>query len=137
MFTPTAIWLAIVPEGTNSAASLPSSSAVRASRAFTVGSSPKTSSPTSASAIARRIAGVGFVTVSDRKSIGGRCMMAETRSSSLVLGSMIDPFYPSVRALSGQPIQGTVDTITRKRAFQIGECFPVRSYGGKMIASRV
>ena len=31
VFTPTAIWLAIVPDGTNRAASLPSSSAVRAS----------------------------------------------------------------------------------------------------------
>ena len=39
-WTPTAIWLAIVPDGTNSAASLPSSSAVRRSRALTVGSSP-------------------------------------------------------------------------------------------------
>ncbi len=41
---------------------------------LTVGSSPKTSSPTSASAIARRIAGVGLVTVSERRSIGGRCI---------------------------------------------------------------
>ncbi len=40
VFTPTPIWLAIVPEGTNTAASLPSSSAVRASRSLTVGSSP-------------------------------------------------------------------------------------------------
>src|SRR4029079_16679649 len=35
----------------------------------TVGSSPKTSSPSSASAIARRISGVGCVTVSERRSI--------------------------------------------------------------------
>ena len=34
-----------------------------------MGSSPKTSSPTSASAIARRISGVGLVTVSDRRSM--------------------------------------------------------------------
>ena len=40
----------------------------KSSRRATVGSSPKTSSPTSASAIARRSAGVGLVTVSDRKS---------------------------------------------------------------------
>ena len=40
VFTPTPIWLAIVPEGTKTAASLPSSSAVLASRSLTVGSSP-------------------------------------------------------------------------------------------------
>src|SRR5258708_7999744 len=35
-----------------------------------VGSSPKTSSPSSASAIARRISGVGMVSVSERRSTG-------------------------------------------------------------------
>ena len=44
--------------------------AVSASSAITVGSSPQTSSPTSASAIARRISGVGRVTVSERRSTG-------------------------------------------------------------------
>src|SRR4051812_13589868 len=63
-----AIWLAIVPDGQNSAASCPNGAATSASSAFTVGSSPKTSSPTSASAIAARIAGVGRVTVSERRS---------------------------------------------------------------------
>src|SRR5215470_3425721 len=48
---------------------MPSSSATRACRRLTVGSSPKTSSPTSARAIASRIAGVGRVTVSERRSI--------------------------------------------------------------------
>ena len=55
-----AIWatrLPIVPLATNRPASLPSRSAARSSSALTVGSSPKTSSPTSASAMARRIAG--------------------------------------------------------------------------------
>ena len=69
-----AIWatrLPIVPVATNRPASLPRSSAARSSRAMTVGSSPNTSSPTSASAIARRIAGDGWVTVSLRRSIGG------------------------------------------------------------------
>ena len=70
--------LAIVPEATNSPASLPSSSAARSSSALTVGSSPQTSSPTSAAAIARRIAAVGFVTVSERRSM--RDMPAEYRS---------------------------------------------------------
>ena len=69
--------LPIVPEATNRPASLPSSSAARSWRAMTVGSSPNTSSPTSASAIARRMAGDGFVTVSLRRSIrvmgGVRC----------------------------------------------------------------
>src|SRR5215203_1465157 len=66
-----AIWatrLPIAPEETKSPPSLPSSSATRSSSARTVGSSPKTSSPTSACAIASRIAGVGRVTVSDRRS---------------------------------------------------------------------
>ena len=49
-----------MPLATNRPASLPVSSAARSSSAMTVGSSPKTSSPTSASAIARRISGVGL-----------------------------------------------------------------------------
>src|SRR5580693_8603266 len=56
------------PVGTKSAASFPNISAARRSNRFTVGSSPYTSSPTTASAIARRISGVGRVTVSLRKS---------------------------------------------------------------------
>src|SRR5919112_1799795 len=63
-----AIWLAIEPDGQNSAASCPNSAATSRSSALTVGSSPNTSSPTSAFAIASRIAGVGRVTVSDRRS---------------------------------------------------------------------
>src|SRR2546423_10498144 len=65
----TAIWFPIEPVGTKSAASFSKTSAARSCRRLTVGSSPYTSSPTSASAIARRIEGVGFVTVSLRKSI--------------------------------------------------------------------
>ena len=60
--------LLCVPLATNSAASLPSSAAIFSCSALTVGSSPKTSSPTSAAAIAARIAGVGRVTVSLRRS---------------------------------------------------------------------
>src|SRR5262245_11214984 len=59
----------MVPEGTKSAASLPRISAARSCRRLTVGSSRWTSSPTSASAIARRMARVGLVTVSLRRSI--------------------------------------------------------------------
>src|SRR5258706_2188631 len=58
-----------VPLGRNSPASIPTISATRACRAFTVGSSPKTSSPTSAAAIAARIPAEGLVTVSLRRSI--------------------------------------------------------------------
>src|SRR5579884_4041876 len=66
----TATRLPIVPLGTNSAACLPSSAATCASSALTVGSSPQTSSPTSASAIALRIPASGTVKVSLRRSIG-------------------------------------------------------------------
>jgi hypothetical protein len=64
-----AVRLPIVPLATNSAASLPSRSAASASSALTVGSSPYTSSPTSARAIASRISGVGQLTVSLRRSM--------------------------------------------------------------------
>src|SRR4051794_1195474 len=64
-----AIWLAIVPDGTNTAASFPTVAAYRASRRLTVGSSPYPSSPTSASAIAFPMASEGRVTVSLRRSI--------------------------------------------------------------------
>src|SRR5262245_55917181 len=69
--TRNATWLAIVPDGTNRAASLPVSSAKRRCRRSTVGSSPKPSSPTSASAMAAGMAGLGRVTVSLRRSTGG------------------------------------------------------------------
>src|SRR5713226_4575274 len=57
-----------VPEETNRAASLPVRRAAVSSSRRTVGSSSQTSSPTSARAIASRIAGVGRVRVSDRRS---------------------------------------------------------------------
>src|SRR6266850_516636 len=76
MMTPSPRWqwlisaarLDCVPEGKKSASSKPKISAARACSRFTVGSSPKTSSPSSASSIARRMAGVGRVTVSERRS---------------------------------------------------------------------
>jgi hypothetical protein len=58
-----------VPEGKKSPASCPKRAASTSCRRFTVGSSPKTSSPTSARAIASRIAREGCVTVSLRRSI--------------------------------------------------------------------
>ena len=61
-------WLPKVPLGTKSAASMPSSFAAIASSRLTVGSSPHTSSPSSALRIASRIASVGRVIVSLRNS---------------------------------------------------------------------
>src|SRR5437867_3349344 len=65
----TATRLAIVPLCTKSAASLPRRRSAVSSSLRTVGSSPKSSLPTSASASARRIAGVGTVEASVRRSI--------------------------------------------------------------------
>src|SRR5215207_6169043 len=64
-----AIWLVMVPEGQNKAASIPNISAEKASSSFTVGSSPNTSSPTGARNMASSISFVGRVCVSDRKSM--------------------------------------------------------------------
>src|SRR5437879_4395680 len=61
----------MVPLGTSRAASLPISSAARACSRLTVGSSPNTSSPSSAADMARRISSEGWVTVSERRSING------------------------------------------------------------------
>src|SRR4051812_44431742 len=63
--------LHIVPEGRNTAASKPRSSATRSQSRFTVGSPKCCSSPTSASAIARRISGVGRVWVSEKRLTRG------------------------------------------------------------------
>jgi hypothetical protein len=60
----------IVPEGKKRALSFSNSVDSLFSRRWTVGSSPKTSSPTSASNIAVLIAGDGLVTVSLLRSIG-------------------------------------------------------------------
>ena len=71
----TATRLHMVPLGNQSAASLPSSAATRSCSRFTVGSWPSCSSPTSAAAIAARIAAVGRVPVSlnsDTTSFGMR-----------------------------------------------------------------
>ena len=64
-----ATWFPIVAVGRKSAASCPSNSAIRRCSSFVVGSSRSCSSPTSAAAIAASIPGVGFVTVSERRSI--------------------------------------------------------------------
>ena len=68
-----AISFAIVAVGTKTESSWPRISAVRRSSSLTVGSSRICSSPTSAFAIASRIACVGFVAVSERRSITVSC----------------------------------------------------------------
>src|SRR5690242_5347516 len=60
-----ATWLHIVPDGRNTAASLPSSAALRSHSSQIVGSEPICSSPTSASIIASFIPRDGLVCVSD------------------------------------------------------------------------
>src|SRR5947207_3849719 len=81
--SPRSVWestphrLPSIPLATYTAASLPTISAERRSSRLTVGSSPYWSSPTSASAIARRIAGVGTVKVSLRSSIVFRAVTCQ------------------------------------------------------------
>src|SRR5437763_10112532 len=61
--------LPIVPDGTNIAASLAVRSAARASSLLTVGSPSRESSPSGADRMASSISGVGWVTVSLRRSM--------------------------------------------------------------------
>jgi len=79
--TQSAAWLAIVPVGKKSAASVPSRSATAASSRRVVGSPSSTSSPTSAAAMACRMAGVGRVTVSLRRSRRGSVMDGARRKT--------------------------------------------------------
>src|SRR5690349_6123264 len=74
-----------VPDETKSAASLPVRRAASSSRRRTVGSSSHTSSPTSAPAIASRMAWVGSVSVSDRRSTTS-CMSGSPRGGLQPLG---------------------------------------------------
>src|SRR5882672_2849165 len=74
-----AIWFAIVPLGRKTAASLPSKSAMLCCKRLTEGSSPYWSSPTSASAMARRMPGEGLVTVSERRSMSSILQLLNER----------------------------------------------------------
>src|SRR5438045_3347912 len=71
---PSPSWFAIVPVGVQMAASLPNMAATLSCSRLMVGSSPNTSSPTSASAMALRMPGPGLVTVSLRKSMRSAMM---------------------------------------------------------------
>ena len=72
--------------GVNSAASCPNSAATRSWRARTVGSSPYTSSPTSAAAMAARIPSVSRVMVSLRRSIGTKSIRPRGRRCPSIRG---------------------------------------------------
>src|SRR5690242_17186370 len=110
----------MVPEAVNSAASLPRSAAVSDSSSRTVGSSPNTSSPTSARAMVSRMAAVGLVTVSLRKSMTS-IVVAFTPDQGL---KQIQRGQPKLNALAlhiqGIPhhqVQGTVILFTKHRVF--------------------
>ena len=75
-------WLPSVPDVTNNPAGNPRSAATSASSALTVGSSPYTSSPTSASAIAIRMPALGRVIVSLRRSTTGAAHTPRRRPRS-------------------------------------------------------
>src|SRR3954462_11381343 len=122
VWTLTAISLPIDPVGTNSAASFSNSSAARSCRRLTVGSSPKTSSPTSAAAMAARMAAEGRVTVSLRRSIASSA--SELRSPELIAGGFGDPprvpirIFPSMSYSSQHEVvagdQGVVAAVTEE-----------------------
>src|SRR6266481_1690640 len=88
----------MVPVGTKSAASFSNSSAARASSRFTVGSSRYTSSPTSASAMARRISAVGWVTVSLRRSMAR--LVCRTASFSIPGIACVVMGFPVLKKIS-------------------------------------
>src|SRR5688572_8944735 len=112
--------LPIEPDGTNNPASRPNISAARCCKRLTLGSSMNTSSPTSASAIARRIAADGLVTVSLRKSIililmamqnlrPVKWFLSSRSASRLLTRGSFDLFYRLPR--QRRPDKGVVDAI--------------------------
>src|ERR1700694_29113 len=75
-----------VPLLTKSAASLPKRSAAVSWSWLMVGSSPKTSSPSAAAAIASRISGLGIVSVSERMSTAAQAhLMYLPMNADLIL----------------------------------------------------
>src|ERR671939_1927512 len=111
----------MVPEGTNRAASFPSNWAVTSWRRLTQGSSPKTSSPPSASAMAWRMPGEGFVTVSLRRSIMVVCSLAiplavehfdgGASHIDLILGLVTFEFQAAATQVPGHPASGTTGEV--------------------------
>src|SRR5215475_13961021 len=115
----------MVPEGTYRAASFPSNRAVTSWRRLTQGTSPKTSSPTSASAMARRMPGDGLVTVSLRRSIMVVCSLAKplavehfdggTSHINLIVGLVPFKFQAATAQVPGHPAPGTTGKMTGHR----------------------
>src|SRR5207302_1291000 len=91
----------MVPDAMKSPACLPMRPAARPSRRWTVGSSSHTSSPTSARAIASRMAGVGRVSVSERRSTTS-CGTGSPGDRQ-ALGGALSPL--GVGVLGGQPAE--------------------------------
>src|SRR5438270_13988640 len=82
--------LPIVPLGTKVAASLPIREAATSRSRFVVGSSPNTSSPSVDSTIARRISGVGMVTVSERRSMNATSLLyVDVRADLILAGGRV------------------------------------------------
>src|SRR3990170_8707597 len=106
--------LPMVPEATKSPASFPVRSADSASRRWTVGSSSQTSSPTSAFAMASRIAGVGSVRVSERRSttsciglsLGGGLQALDRAPPPLRVGVLLREPAEGLGGLVGEPLAG-------------------------------
>src|SRR2546421_12994877 len=90
----TAIALPIVPLGTKRAASFPARSAANSCRRLIVGSSPYTSSPTSARYIAAFISGEGRVTVSLLRSIN---MFDTFLSICVIVSSLPAQAHPAIQ----------------------------------------
>src|SRR5229473_8481673 len=90
----------MVPLGTNTAAFLPSRAAAISSSLITIGSSPNTSSPSGAVTIARRISGVGMVTVSERRSITPTPLLYRSREGGPHPRGRADP-HPGPKRPSG------------------------------------
>jgi hypothetical protein len=110
------IALHIVPEGRNTAAGLPSNSATRSHSALTVGSSPRCSSPTSAAAIAARIASTGRVWVSEYRLtsiiatpyFGPRGSVSATSASLMAIPRLVPLVCLSSRAMRLIPVPARV-----------------------------
>src|ERR1700687_5810044 len=81
--------LPMVPLGRNSAAALPRRAAAISSSRLTMGSSPNTSSPSGAVAMAWRISGLGVVTVSERRSVTTRIIQPGLKTKLIFAGGRI------------------------------------------------
>src|SRR5207237_6516414 len=78
--------------------------AASASSRCTVGSSPQTSSPTSARAMASRISGVGSVSVSERRSTMSCTMLSLAALAKLLDGPLAPLGEPVVRGQLPQQV---------------------------------